>query len=269
MFHHVSKASEASKRLFLFRLLILLFVLNLSVLLIVSFSPSIHVTAANVNQVISDQKDEVINTPSASSREAKDLFGTLFKLFTNSFASPRKDETSADKTKNQIQDTDKIGEKEKHSTTKSTSKLPKPKSVDASSHKTALLPVGPSNNETIQENKGIIDDVTDGISQLVGGGVTVDTGSESLGLVPNHCWYRGFKYECGLSLTCAMTGKKAMDLCNGGLIWTCCIDRDKIDVIDPKLGAISDAKCGEIRTKRYFCGHKVFWCFGFCNLSIF
>ena len=89
-----------------------------------------------------------------------------------------------------------------------------------------------------------------GLTQIVGGGVAVDSGSESLGIVPNYCWYRGEKYECGLSLTCAMTGRKAMDLCNGGLIWTCCVDRGKIDVIDPKLGAISDAKCGETRTKR-------------------
>lgn len=250
MFHYVSKANEASKRLFLFRLLILLLVLSLSVLIIVPFNPTIHVTAADVDKVISDQNEDVSNTLStSSSREGKDLFGTLFKLFTNTFASRRKDETSKDSTKNQLQDAAEVGEKVKHISTAWSSRPSKPKSVDDSSHKKALLPIGLSNNDT-QENKGIIDDVTDGLSQLVGGGVTVDSGSESLGLVPNYCWYRGEKFECGLSLTCAMTGKKAMDLCNGGLIWTCCVDRDKIDVIDPKLGAISDAKCGEIRTKR-------------------
>ncbi len=37
-----------------------------------------------------------------------------------------------------------------------------------------------------------------------------------------------------------------MDLCNGGLIWTCCVDRDKVDRVDPGLGVRSDAKCGEI-----------------------
>eukprot|EP00094_Tigriopus_californicus_P005848 TCALIF_05636-PA protein Name:"Similar to Sb Serine proteinase stubble (Drosophila melanogaster)" AED:0.18 eAED:0.19 QI:0/-1/0/1/-1/1/1/0/269 len=37
-----------------------------------------------------------------------------------------------------------------------------------------------------------------------------------------------------------------MDLCNGGLIWTCCVDREKIDRIDPDLGALDNAKCGQI-----------------------
>ena len=37
-----------------------------------------------------------------------------------------------------------------------------------------------------------------------------------------------------------------MDLCNGGLIWTCCVDRDKVDRVDPELGVRTDAKCGEV-----------------------
>ena len=44
-----------------------------------------------------------------------------------------------------------------------------------------------------------------------------------------------------------MQGKKAMDLCNGGYIWTCCVDRDQIDRVDPQLGAVGqDAACGEV-----------------------
>ena len=39
-----------------------------------------------------------------------------------------------------------------------------------------------------------------------------------------------------------------MDLCSGGLIWRCCVDRDKVDRVDPDLGAISDATCGNIYT---------------------
>ena len=38
-----------------------------------------------------------------------------------------------------------------------------------------------------------------------------------------------------------------MDLCSGGMIWSCCVDREKVDYIDPTLGAIKDAKCGEVR----------------------
>ncbi len=46
-----------------------------------------------------------------------------------------------------------------------------------------------------------------------------------------------------------MQGQKSLDLCNGGLIWTCCVDRDQIDRVDPDLGKFSEAKCGEIYTE--------------------
>jgi len=103
-------------------------------------------------------------------------------------------------------------------------------------------------NDTLKP-KGVFDDIANGISSIFGGaGPAVDSGPEGLNLVPNNCWYRGEKYECSLSISCAVQGRKSMDLCNGGLIWTCCVDRDKIDRIDPNLGALSDAKCGEIYT---------------------
>ena len=251
MFQYVSKANEASSRCLLLRLFIIILVLSISVFAILSFTPFVHVTAANVDKVIVSETKETENLHT-SSREGKDLFATLFSIFTNGFASSRKDETKKEKTQNHInKDDSKTGENDKKDSTVSKLKQSKPKSVDESSQKVALLPVGSSHANESLANKGIIDDVTDGLTQIIGGGVAVDSGSESLGLVPNYCWYRGEKYECGLSLTCAMTGRKSMDLCNGGLIWTCCVDRDKIDVIDPKLGAISDAKCGEIRAKRY------------------
>jgi len=47
-------------------------------------------------------------------------------------------------------------------------------------------------------------------------------------VVPNHCWYQSTQYECGLSLSCVFAGAKAMDLCNGGMIWSCCVPRDKV-----------------------------------------
>lgn len=100
--------------------------------------------------------------------------------------------------------------------------------------------------------RGIFDSITKGITSLFSAG-SVDTGtpaSGSLSLVPNHCWYRGKKHECGLSITCAISGKKSMDLCNGGMIWSCCVSQDEVDRIDPNLGAISDAKCGEIYDER-------------------
>ena len=107
-------------------------------------------------------------------------------------------------------------------------------------------PTSDYSNDTLRP-KGVFDDIANGISSFFGGaGPAVDSGPEGLNLVPNNCWYRGEKYECALSITCAVQGKKSLDLCNGGLIWTCCVDRDKIDRIDPDLGALSDAKCGEI-----------------------
>ncbi|CAB4055359.1 Serine proteinase stubble,Serine protease lint [Lepeophtheirus salmonis] len=88
----------------------------------------------------------------------------------------------------------------------------------------------------VAEKKGILEDVTNGITSIVSevgnsliGGF--DKQPAGLTLIPNHCWYRG---------------KTSMDLCNGGMIWTCCVDRDQIDKIDPNLGAISDAKCGVV-----------------------
>lgn len=102
-------------------------------------------------------------------------------------------------------------------------------------------------NSTSAEDKGIFDDIANGITSFFdSGGPSVDAGTENLGIVPNHCWYRGEKYDCALSLTCAISGKKSMDLCNGGLIWTCCVDRDKVDRVDPELGVRTDAKCGEV-----------------------
>ena len=62
------------------------------------------------------------------------------------------------------------------------------------------------------------------------------------------CRYRGHEYNCNLATTCVFGGQKPMDLCNGGMIWSCCVDRDKVDFVDPELGAVKDAQCGEVHT---------------------
>ena len=104
--------------------------------------------------------------------------------------------------------------------------------------------------DNLLQPKGVFDDIANGISSLFGGaGPAVDSGPSGVNLVPNNCWYRGTKYECALSITCAVQGQKSLDLCNGGLIWTCCVDRDQIDRVDPDLGKFSEAKCGEIYTE--------------------
>ncbi len=54
----------------------------------------------------------------------------------------------------------------------------------------------------------------------------------NISVVPNHCWYRGYKYDCGVSLSCVFAGRKALDLCNGGMVWSCCVPRAAVDEIE-------------------------------------
>ncbi|VEN62653.1 unnamed protein product [Callosobruchus maculatus] len=61
------------------------------------------------------------------------------------------------------------------------------------------------------------------------GGVGNDHGTlmELLGrMIPQSCRFRGVKYECGLSISCVLGGGRPLDLCSGGMIWACCVDRD-------------------------------------------
>lgn len=46
----------------------------------------------------------------------------------------------------------------------------------------------------------------------------------SLAVIPQTCRYKSKKYECGLSISCVLNGGKPMDLCSGGMIWSCCVD---------------------------------------------
>jgi hypothetical protein len=43
-------------------------------------------------------------------------------------------------------------------------------------------------------------------------------------VIPQTCRYKSKKYECGLSISCVLGGGKPMDLCSGGMIWSCCVD---------------------------------------------
>lgn len=45
-------------------------------------------------------------------------------------------------------------------------------------------------------------------------------------VIPQTCRYRGARYACGLSISCVLGGGKPLDLCSGGMIWACCVDRD-------------------------------------------
>lgn len=45
-------------------------------------------------------------------------------------------------------------------------------------------------------------------------------------MIPQSCRFKGLKYECGLSISCVLGGGRPVDLCSGGMIWACCIDKD-------------------------------------------
>lgn len=47
-------------------------------------------------------------------------------------------------------------------------------------------------------------------------------------VIPQTCKYKGAKFECGLSISCVLAGGRPVDLCSGGLIWSCCVDDDDI-----------------------------------------
>lgn len=56
---------------------------------------------------------------------------------------------------------------------------------------------------------------------------------------PQKCFYRGNAYSCGLGVSCWIQGKRPVDLCNGGVIWSCCVPRNA----EPsKAGMVKDAR---------------------------
>ncbi|KAK6619892.1 hypothetical protein RUM44_006292 [Polyplax serrata] len=66
---------------------------------------------------------------------------------------------------------------------------------------------------------------------------------EMLGsMIPQSCWYKGIKFDCGLSISCVLAGGKPLDLCSGGMIWSCCVSPEKITVKDPNINALQNAK---------------------------
>ncbi|XP_034938743.1 uncharacterized protein [Chelonus insularis] len=53
-------------------------------------------------------------------------------------------------------------------------------------------------------------------------------------MIPQTCKYKGAKFECGLSISCVLGGGRPVDLCSGGLIWSCCVDDDDIPEKEPE-----------------------------------
>lgn len=40
---------------------------------------------------------------------------------------------------------------------------------------------------------------------------------------PQQCFYQGEQYSCGVGMNCWMQGKRPVDLCSGGVLWSCCV----------------------------------------------
>ncbi|XP_076679294.1 uncharacterized protein LOC143374760 isoform X1 [Andrena cerasifolii] len=62
-------------------------------------------------------------------------------------------------------------------------------------------------------------------------------------MIPQTCTYKGATFDCGLSISCVLGGGRPVDLCSGGLIWSCCIDDDDIPekIPRPTAGLLQNA----------------------------
>lgn len=104
-------------------------------------------------------------------------------------------------------------------------------------------------------------------------------------VIPQTCKFKGRKFECGLSISCILGGGKPMDLCSGGMIWSCCVDEEVHPASNPHQGAIKNASKSSQRVLIIF--HRIqssliimilssiskptvdslYWCFSFRNNS--
>ncbi|XP_036331827.1 serine proteinase stubble isoform X1 [Rhagoletis pomonella] len=91
-----------------------------------------------------------------------------------------------------------------------------------------------------QEHDMLILDALSRRSSGGGGYYSEDSVMDMLArMIPQSCRFRGHKFECGLSISCVLGGGKPVDLCSGGMIWSCCVDKD-LDAEDTHAGQVNN-----------------------------
>ena len=45
---------------------------------------------------------------------------------------------------------------------------------------------------------------------------------------PQKCHYQSETHHCTFGITCWMSGHRPLDLCNGGIFWSCCVPFETI-----------------------------------------
>ncbi|XP_055930663.1 serine proteinase stubble-like isoform X1 [Argiope bruennichi] len=59
--------------------------------------------------------------------------------------------------------------------------------------------------------------------------------------LPSSCHYEGTRYSCNIGLGCVFQGKRPVDLCNGGLLWSCCVPRN---IVPSVINLVNEPECG-------------------------
>ncbi|RWS30337.1 serine protease 27-like protein, partial [Leptotrombidium deliense] len=59
---------------------------------------------------------------------------------------------------------------------------------------------------------------------------------------PQQCTYQGETHSCNLGISCWFNGQRALDLCSGGTLWSCCVP---FSTPQSSAGLIKDPECGK------------------------